>query len=38
MTLQKKKKSRGYVVTWDSDGSLDSETVVIMTRNHSRKH
>ena len=25
MTFQKKKKGGGYVVTWDSDGSLDSD-------------
>ena len=25
MTFQKKKKGRGYMVTWDSDGSSDSD-------------
>jgi hypothetical protein len=25
MTFQKKKNSGGYVVTWDSEGSLDSD-------------
>ena len=25
ITFQKKKKGGGYVVTWDSDGSLDSD-------------
>ena len=37
MTFQNK-KGGGYVVTWDSDGSLNVMALVMMTRNLSRKH
>ena len=38
MTFQKRKKGGGYVVTWDSDGSLDSDRSSDDERNLSREH
>ena len=38
MTFQKKKKGGDYVVTWDSDGSSDSDDSSDDGKNLSRKH
>ena len=38
MTFQKKKKGGVDVVTWDSDGSLDSDSSSDDDKNLSREH